>query len=149
MHSWAPYWLFTMVYACVPHFNLWRGHKHPCSFQLRIALNLKSTSHYMGIDLVPYVKSRTSAQHRTLQNIRGIFCRLLIMSLYCAKYWWSVYKLIAISYQLYCFKNVRIPKQHAVREILCSRIKLPTWRFFSGTNSDPQPASRPASGPFG
>ena len=44
-------------------FNLWRGHKHPCSFQLRIALNLKSTSHYMGVDLVPYVKSRTSAQH--------------------------------------------------------------------------------------
>ena len=63
MHNWAPYWLFTMVYACVPHFNLWRGHKHPCSFQLRIALNLKSTSHYMGIDLVPYVKSRTGAQH--------------------------------------------------------------------------------------
>ena len=63
MHNWAPYWLFTMVYACVPHFNLWRGHKHPCSFQLRIALNLKSTRHYMGIDLVPYVKSRTSAQH--------------------------------------------------------------------------------------
>ena len=53
MHNWAPYWLFTMVYACVPHFNLWRGHKHPCSFQLRIALNLKSTRHYMGIDLVP------------------------------------------------------------------------------------------------
>ena len=51
--------------------------------------------------------------------------------------------------QLYCFKNVLIPKQHAVREILCSRIKLPTARFFSGTNSDPQPASRPASGPFG
>ena len=45
MHNWAPYWLFTMVYACVPHFNLWRGHKHPCSFQLRIALNLKSTRH--------------------------------------------------------------------------------------------------------
>ena len=63
MHNWAPYWLFTMVYACVPHFNLWRAHKHPCSFQLRIALNLKSTRHYMGIDLVPYVKSRTSAQH--------------------------------------------------------------------------------------
>ena len=40
MHNWAPYWLFTMVYACVPHFNLWRGLKHPCSFQLRIALNL-------------------------------------------------------------------------------------------------------------
>ena len=50
-------------YACVPHFNLWRGHKHPCSFQLRIALNLKSTRHYMGIDLVPYVKSHTSAQN--------------------------------------------------------------------------------------
>ena len=63
MHNWAPYWLFTMVYACVPHFNLWRGHKHPCSFQLRIALNLKSTRHYRGFDLVPYVKSRTSAQH--------------------------------------------------------------------------------------
>ena len=63
MHNWAPYWLFTMVYACVPHFNLWRGHRHPCSFQLRIALNLKSTRHYMGIDLVPYAKSRTSAQH--------------------------------------------------------------------------------------
>ena len=63
MHNWAPYWLFTLVYACVPHFNMWRGHKHPCSFQLRIALNLKSTRHYMGIDLVPYVKSRTSAQH--------------------------------------------------------------------------------------
>ena len=31
MHNWAPYWPFTMVYACVPHFNLWRGHKHPCS----------------------------------------------------------------------------------------------------------------------
>ena len=42
-----------------------------------------------------------------------------------------------------------IPKQHAVREILCSRIKLPTSRFFNGTNSDPQPASQPASGPFG
>ena len=42
-----------------------------------------------------------------------------------------------------------MPKQHAVREILCSRIKLPTSRFFNGTNSDPQPASRPASGPFG
>ena len=53
MHNWAPYWLFTMVYACVPHFNLWWSHKHPCSFQLRIALNLKSTKHYMGIDLVP------------------------------------------------------------------------------------------------
>ena len=63
MHNWVPYWLFTMVYSCVPHFNLWRGHKHPCSFQLPIALNLKSTRHYMGIDLVPYVKSRTSAQH--------------------------------------------------------------------------------------
>ena len=63
MHNRAPYWLFTMVYACVPHFNLWRGHKHPCSFQLRIALNLKSTRYYMGIDMVPYVKSRTSAQH--------------------------------------------------------------------------------------
>ena len=63
MHNWAPYWLFTMVHACVPHFNLWRVHKHPCSFQLRIALNLKSTRRYMGIDLVPYVKSRTSAQH--------------------------------------------------------------------------------------
>ena len=61
MHNWAPYWLFRMVYPCVPHFNLWRGHKHPCSFQLRIALNLKSTRHYMGIDLD--VKSRTSAQH--------------------------------------------------------------------------------------
>ena len=36
MHNWAPYWLFTMVYACIPHFNLWRGHKHLCSFQLRI-----------------------------------------------------------------------------------------------------------------
>ena len=44
---------------------------------------------------------------------------------------------------------MHIPKQHAVREILCSRIKLPTSRFFNGTNSDPQPASRPASGPFG
>ena len=75
-----------MVYACVPHFNLWWGHKHPCSFQLRIALNLKSTRHYVGIDLVPYVKSRTGAQ----QNIRGISCRLLIISLYCAKHWWSV-----------------------------------------------------------
>ena len=63
MHNWVPYWLFTMVYACVPHFNLRRGHKHPCSFQLRIALNRKSTRHYMGIDLVLYVKSRTSAQH--------------------------------------------------------------------------------------
>ena len=63
MHNWASYWLFTMVYACVPHFNLWQGHKHPWSFQLRIALNLKSTGHYMGIDLVPYVKSHTSAQH--------------------------------------------------------------------------------------
>ena len=63
MHNWAPYWLFTIVYACVPHFNLWRGLKHPCSFQLRIALNLKSTRHYMGIDLVPYVKSHTSARH--------------------------------------------------------------------------------------
>ena len=42
----------TMVYACVPHFNLWRGH-NPCSFQLRMALNLKSTRRYMGIDLVP------------------------------------------------------------------------------------------------
>ena len=63
MHNWVPYWLFRMVYACVPHFNLWRGHKHPCSFQLRKALNLKSTGHYMGIDLVPYVKSRTSTQH--------------------------------------------------------------------------------------
>ena len=63
MHNWAPYWLFTMVYACVPHFNLWQGHKHPCSFQLRIALNLKSTRHYMGIDLVPYVKSHMSTQH--------------------------------------------------------------------------------------
>ena len=50
---------------------------------------------------------------------------------------------------LYCFKNVRIPKQHAVCEILCNRIKLPTSRYFNGTNSDPQPASRPASGPFG
>ena len=63
MHNWAPYWLFTMVYACVPHFNLWRGHKHSCSFQLRIALNLKSTRRYMGIDLFPYVRSRTGAQH--------------------------------------------------------------------------------------
>ena len=44
---------------------------------------------------------------------------------------------------------MRIPKQPAVREILCSRTKLPTARFFNGTNSDPQPASRPASGPFG
>ena len=32
MHNLVPYWLSTMVYACVPHFNLWRGHKHPCSF---------------------------------------------------------------------------------------------------------------------
>ena len=36
--------------------------------------------------------------------------------------------------ELYCFKNVRIPKQHAVHEILCSRIKLPTSRFFDRTN---------------
>ena len=63
MHNWAPYWLFTMSYACVQHFNLWRGHKHPCSFQLHIALNLKSARHYVGIDLVPYIKSHTSAQH--------------------------------------------------------------------------------------
>ena len=54
MHTWVPYWLFTMVYACV---------SHPCPFQLRIAPNLKSTRNYMGIDLVPYVKSHTSAQH--------------------------------------------------------------------------------------
>ena len=63
MHNWASYWLFTIVYACVPHFNLWRGHKHPCPFQLRIALNLKSTRHYTGIGLAPYVKFRTSAHH--------------------------------------------------------------------------------------
>ena len=31
---------------------------------------------------------------------------------------------------------MRIPKQHAVREILCSRIKLSTSRFFNGSNSD-------------
>ena len=71
MQNWAPYWLFTMVYACAPHFNLWRGHKHPCSFQLRIALNLKSTRHYMGIDLVSYVKSHTSAQHNC--KIKEVF----------------------------------------------------------------------------
>ena len=23
MHNWVLYWLFTMVYACVPHFNQW------------------------------------------------------------------------------------------------------------------------------
>ena len=63
MHDWASYWLFTMVYVCVPHFILWRGHKHPCSFQLRIALNLKLTRHYVRIDLVPCVKSCTSTQH--------------------------------------------------------------------------------------
>ena len=64
MHNWEPYWLFTMVYACVPHFNLWQGHKHPCSFQLRtgIALNLKSTRHYMGIDLGPFSISYLEAQ---------------------------------------------------------------------------------------
>ena len=93
MHNWAPYWLFTMVYACVPHFNLWRGYKHPCSFQLRIALNLKLTRHYMGIDLVPCVKSCTRAQHNC--KIWGISGRLLITSLYCAKYWWSVYQMAA------------------------------------------------------
>ena len=65
------------------------------------------------------------------------------------KYWWLVYQMVTLSYQLYCLKNMRIPKQHAVREILCSRIKLPTSRFFNGTNSDPQPASQPAPGPFG
>ena len=62
-HYWTPYWLFTMVYARVSHFNLRRGHKHLCSFQLCIALNLKSTRHYVGIDMAPYVKSHTSAQH--------------------------------------------------------------------------------------
>ena len=71
MHNCAPCWLFTMVYAYVPHFNLWQGHKHPCSFQLRIALNLKSTRHYVGIDLVPHVKSRTSAQHNC--KIKEVF----------------------------------------------------------------------------
>ena len=60
MHNWAPYWLFKMVYACIPHFDLWWGHKQPCSFQLRIALNLRSTRHCVGIDLVSCVKSRTA-----------------------------------------------------------------------------------------
>ena len=35
--------------------------------------------------------------------------------LYCAKYWWWMYQIVALSQQLYCFKCVRIPKQHAVR----------------------------------
>ena len=29
MHNCAPYWLFTVVYACIPNFNLWQGQKHP------------------------------------------------------------------------------------------------------------------------
>ena len=35
VHNWAPYRLFTMIYARVPYFYLWRGQKHPSSFQLR------------------------------------------------------------------------------------------------------------------
>ena len=82
-HYWMPYWLFTMVYARIPHFNLWRGHKHPCSFQLRISLNLKSTRHYVRIDMAPYVKSRTCAQHncKTWEVVLADCCLFRCISL--------------------------------------------------------------------
>ena len=62
---------------------LWRGHKHPCSFQLRIALNLKSTRHYVRIDMAPYVKSRTSAQHncKTWEVVLADCCLFRCISL--------------------------------------------------------------------
>ena len=57
-----------------------------CYLELRsIALNLKSTRHYVGIDLGPLfqVQHKRTAE---LQNLRGISCILLIILLYCAKY---------------------------------------------------------------
>ena len=35
MHNSASLRLFTLIYACVPHFQIWKEHKHLCSFQLR------------------------------------------------------------------------------------------------------------------
>ena len=75
MHNWVPYWLFTMVYACVPHFNLWGGHKHPCSFQLRIALNLKSTRHYMG--LTWYLTSSPARAQSIIAKYKRYFLQIV------------------------------------------------------------------------
>ena len=48
-----------------------------------------------------------------------------------------MYQKVALPLQLYCFKSVHIPKQHAVREILCSRVNLPASHYFQWNEFGP------------